>query len=125
MRKKMQMKGKTNDLPTYPGPRGLENEVMKMSGEFIQPVQPPSHHFIKVSPPVLNYVIQQKYVKYIIIMIINKHIIDHEMKLMIINKHIIDHEMKLMEIGGREEIMLERITTRMINPSLKRDTMYI
>jgi len=44
--------------------------------------------------------------------------------IMIINKHIFDHEMKLMEMGGREEIMLERIATRIINPSLKRDTMY-
>jgi hypothetical protein len=57
---------------------------------------------------------------------------------MSINKHIINHEMKFMEMGGREEILLEkettsliipkilpeRIATSLINPSLKRDTKY-
>jgi hypothetical protein len=30
---------------------------------------------------------------------------------MSINKHIINHEIKLMEMGGREEILLKRETT--------------
>jgi hypothetical protein len=48
---------------------------------------------------------------------------------MSINTHIIDHEIKLMEMGGREEILLERetisliilpesVATSLINPSL-------
>jgi hypothetical protein len=52
---------------------------------------------------------------------------------MSINTHIIDHEIKLMEMGGREEILLERetispiilpesVATSLINPSLKRAT---
>jgi hypothetical protein len=52
---------------------------------------------------------------------------------MSINTHIINHEIKLMEMGGREEILLERettisiippesIATSLINPSLKRAT---
>jgi hypothetical protein len=44
--------------------------------------------------------------------------------IMSINKHIINHEMKLMEMGGREEILLERETTSLINPLLKRATIY-
>jgi hypothetical protein len=59
-----------------------------------------------------------------------KHII-----IMSINTHIIDHEIKLMEMGGRDEILLERetisliippesVATSLINPSLKRDTIY-
>jgi hypothetical protein len=53
--------------------------------------------------------------------------------IMRINRYIFNHEMKLMEMGGREEILLERetislimlpesVTTTMIIPSLKRDT---
>ena len=52
---------------------------------------------------------------------------------MSINTHIIDHEIKLMDMGGREKILLERISsivimqgillevraTSLINPSLK------
>jgi hypothetical protein len=52
---------------------------------------------------------------------------------MSINTYIIDHEIKLMEMGGREEILLERetisliilpesVATSLINPSLKRAT---
>jgi hypothetical protein len=55
---------------------------------------------------------------------------------MSINTHIINHEIKLMDMGGREEILLERISatvimqgiflevisTSLINPSLKGDT---
>jgi hypothetical protein len=33
---------------------------------------------------------------------------------MSINTHIIDHEIKLMEMGGREEILLERISATLI-----------
>jgi hypothetical protein len=51
----MQMQGKANDLPTYLG-LPHEGQVLKMSGEIIQPVQPPTHHLIKVSPLVLNHV---------------------------------------------------------------------
>jgi hypothetical protein len=54
---------------------------------------------------------------------------------MSISTHIIDHEIKLMEMGGREEILLERetisliilqesVATSVINPSMKRDTIY-
>jgi hypothetical protein len=31
-----------------------------------------------------------------------------------INTHIIDHEIKLMEMGGREEILLERLSITVI-----------
>jgi hypothetical protein len=52
-----------------------------------------------------------------------------------INTDIIYYEIKLMEMGGREKIMLERetiiliippksVATSLINPSLKRDTIY-
>jgi hypothetical protein len=51
------------------------------SAEVIQPVKL-AGHLIKVSPPMINHVIQQRYVKHIIIMSINTHIIDHEIKLM-------------------------------------------
>jgi hypothetical protein len=37
---------------------------------------------------------------------------------MSINRHIIKHEMKLMEMGGRGEIMLERTSISLIDPSL-------
>jgi hypothetical protein len=54
---------------------------------------------------------------------------------MSIKTHIIDHEIKHMEMGGREEILLERetinliilleiVATSLINPSLKRATRY-
>jgi hypothetical protein len=36
----------------------------------------------------------------------------------------INHEIKLMEMGGREEILLERETIILIIPSMKRDTIY-
>jgi hypothetical protein len=49
--------------------------------------------------------------------------------IMRINRYIIDHKMKIMEMGGGEEILLESlnilpegVTTILINPSLKRDT---
>jgi len=55
---------------------------------------------------------------------------------MIINTYKIDHEIKIMEMGGREEILLEKetisliilpesVATSMINPFMKRDTIYI
>jgi hypothetical protein len=58
--------------------------------------------------------------------------------IMSINRYIINREMKLMEMGGREEILLERISTILIiqgimpeviatssiNPSLKRTIIY-
>jgi hypothetical protein len=58
--------------------------------------------------------------------------------IMSINRYIINREMKLMEMGGREEILLEKmsatlimqgilpemIVTRSINPSLKGATIY-
>jgi hypothetical protein len=89
-----------------------------MSGEVIQPMQQ-FDLLIKVSPHVLNHIIQQIQVKHIIIMNMNTHIIDHEIK--------------LMKMGGREEILLERetislmilpesVATILINPSLKGDT---
>jgi hypothetical protein len=55
----MQMQGNQDDLPTYLGPWGPEDQVIVMSGEVIQPVQP-IDHLIKVSPPVLDYVKQQR-----------------------------------------------------------------
>jgi hypothetical protein len=42
---------------------------------------------------------------------------------MSINRRIINHEIKLMEMGGREVILLERMATSLINPSLKRATL--
>jgi hypothetical protein len=81
-----------------------------MSGEIIQPVQPPTQHLTQVLSPVLNYKIYQRQVRHIIIMNMNKHIINHRKK--------------LMEVGGREKILLERMATSLIHPSLKRDTMY-
>jgi hypothetical protein len=91
-----------------------------MSSEFIQ-LGKPIDNLIKVSPHVLNQVIQQRQIKHIIIMSINTHIIDHEIK--------------LMETGGREEVLLERktisliippetVATSLINPSMKRATIY-
>jgi hypothetical protein len=52
---------------------------------------------------------------------------------MSINTHIICHEIKIMNMGGREEILLERetmrliippkiVVTRGINPTMKGDT---
>jgi hypothetical protein len=64
------------------------------------------HNFIKVSPHVLNHAIQQGHDEYKIIMRINRQIINYGMK--------------LMEMGGREEILLERMATILINPYLKR-----
>jgi hypothetical protein len=54
---------------------------------------------------------------------------------MSINRYIIDHEIKIMEMGGREEIPLERetinlvippesVTTRLTNPSVVPDINY-
>jgi hypothetical protein len=71
-----------------------------MSGKVIQPVQPHVHHFIKVSPIVLNHVISHRKVEHIIIMSININIINHEKK--------------IMEMAGREEIPLERKTVGLI-----------
>jgi hypothetical protein len=48
-----------NDLPTHLGPEAVEVKTLKMSGEIVQPMQP-TDHLIKVSPHVLNYVIQQR-----------------------------------------------------------------
>ena len=48
--------GNKYDLPTYLGPWGPEDQVI---GDAMQPMQPFVHHFIKVSPPVLNHAIQQ------------------------------------------------------------------
>jgi len=53
--------------------------------------------------------------------------------IMSINRYIINRNIKLMDIGGREEIMLEietinliilpkSVTTSLVNPSMKRDT---
>jgi hypothetical protein len=36
--------------------------------------------------------------------------------IMSINRYIINHEMKLMEMGGREEILLERISINSDHP---------
>jgi hypothetical protein len=93
-----------------------------MSGEVIQPMKPPDN-LIKVSPPVLNHVKQQRQVK-------NKMI-------MSINEYIINREMKLMEMGGREKslerisatliiqgILPEAIATSSINPYMKRHIIY-
>jgi hypothetical protein len=54
---------------------------------------------------------------------------------MSIGRYIINHEMKFMEMGGREEILLKReiinlsilpesVATSLINPYLKRATIY-
>jgi hypothetical protein len=43
---------------------------------------------------------------------------------MSVNKYIINDEMKLMEMGRREKILVERITTSLIDPSLNRTTAY-
>ena len=45
--------------PTYLGPEAHGDQVLKMLGEIIQPMQP-TDHLIKVSPPMLNYVTQQR-----------------------------------------------------------------
>jgi hypothetical protein len=87
MRNRYENSRKRYDLPTYLGPKAHGDQMLWMLGEIIQPMQP-IYHLIKVSPSVLNYVIQQREFKYIIIMSINIHIINHEMK--------------LMEMGGRE-----------------------
>jgi hypothetical protein len=49
---------KANDLSTYLGPKACGNQVLEMSGEIIQPMKP-IDRLIKVSPPVINYVIQK------------------------------------------------------------------
>jgi hypothetical protein len=55
----MQMQGiKMTYLLTW-GLGALKITCWMMSGEVIQPVQP-FDHLIKVSPPVLNHVIQQR-----------------------------------------------------------------
>jgi hypothetical protein len=56
-----------------------------------------------VLSPVLNFKIYQGQVKHIII----------------------NHRKKLMEVGGKEKIFLKGMATRLIDPSLKIDTMYI
>jgi len=43
---------------------------------------------------------------------------------MSINKHVINHRNQLMEVGGRETIPLERISTSLIHPSFNRATTY-
>ena len=50
---------KQDDLPTYLGLEAHGDQMLWMSGEIVQPVQP-LDHLIKVSPPVLNYIIQQR-----------------------------------------------------------------
>jgi len=56
--------------------------------------------------------------------------------IMSINRHIFNDKMKIMEMGGREKILLEgetislvilpeSVVTILINPSLKRDTIFI
>jgi hypothetical protein len=89
----MQIQGtKMTYLLTW-GLGALKITCWMMSGEVMR-LMKPFNRLIKVSPPVLNHITQQRYVK---------HIIN-----MCINTHIIDHEIKLMKMGGREEIMLER-----------------
>jgi hypothetical protein len=70
-----------------------------MLGEVIQPMKLVDHS-IKVSPLVIDYVKQQRSFKHVMIMSINRYIINRQMK--------------LMEMGGREEILLERISTTLI-----------
>ena len=83
----MQDARKQYDLPTYLGSWDPEDQVSKVSGEIIQPLD----HWMKTFPHVLNHVKQQRYFQDIIILNISRHIINHEMK--------------LMEMGGMEEIM--------------------
>ena len=105
-------------------PRALKIKGWVMLGEVLQPGKPPVHHFIKVYPPVLNHVIPKRQFEHIIIMRINRQIINHEKK--------------LMEMGGGEDILLQRestspiiqeilpevITTSLINTSLNKSTIY-
>jgi hypothetical protein len=51
--------GNQNDLPTYLGPWDPKDQVSKVSGEIVQPVQPPDHR-MKIFPPMLNHVKQQR-----------------------------------------------------------------
>jgi hypothetical protein len=59
MRKQNARCKKEDDLPTYLGSWDPEDEVSKVSGEIVQPVQPPDHQ-TKTFPPVLNHVKQQR-----------------------------------------------------------------
>jgi hypothetical protein len=90
------------------GPCG--NQVLWMLGEIVQPVKPPAQHVTQVLYLVLNYTIYQGQVKHIIIMNMNKHIINHRKQ--------------LMEVGGRERIVPIRMVTSLIHPLLKRATIY-
>jgi hypothetical protein len=51
---------KQDDLATYLGPMAHGGWVLRPLSEIIQSMQPTSHHFIKVYPPVLNHVLQQR-----------------------------------------------------------------
>ena len=51
--------GNKNDLPTYLGSWDPKDQVPKVSGEIVQPVQPPDH-WTKTFPPVINHVKQQR-----------------------------------------------------------------
>jgi hypothetical protein len=55
----MQDARKKDDLPTYLGSWDPEDQVPKVSGEIIQPVQPTDHR-MKTFPYVLNHVKQKK-----------------------------------------------------------------
>jgi hypothetical protein len=74
-----------------------------MLGEFIQTMQPLAQHLTQMIYPMLNYKTYQGQLKKKIIMNIKKRIINHERK--------------LMEMGGREEILLERKTTSLSIPN--------
>jgi len=45
--------------PTYLGPEAHGDQMLWMSGEIVQPVKLVDH-LIRVFPPMLNYVIQQR-----------------------------------------------------------------
>jgi hypothetical protein len=51
----MQHARNQDDLPTYLGSWDPKDQVSKVSGEIIQPVQPPDHR-MKTFPPMLNHV---------------------------------------------------------------------
>jgi hypothetical protein len=51
MRKKMQDERNQDDLPTYLGSWDPKDQVLKVLGKIVQPVQP-FDHLIKVSPQV-------------------------------------------------------------------------
>jgi hypothetical protein len=63
-----------DDLPTYIGPKAHGDQMLWMPGEIVQPMQL-ADDVIKVSSPMLNYIIQQRKLKHILIMRINRHII--------------------------------------------------